>query len=80
MVFYSFFFFFTFTGTTNILAHTLYGIKHAVTATLHIVMGKYFYIHYQSINNKAVVEVCHNQLLSKDIAFCCVTVTCIVRF
>ncbi|NWR69530.1 CERKL protein, partial [Centropus unirufus] len=26
-------------GTTNILAHTLYGIKHAVTATLHIVMG-----------------------------------------
>uniref|UniRef100_A0A8C3CZP9 Ceramide kinase C-terminal domain-containing protein n=1 Tax=Cairina moschata TaxID=8855 RepID=A0A8C3CZP9_CAIMO len=25
--------------TTNILAHTLYGIKHAVTATLHIVMG-----------------------------------------
>ncbi|XP_035187377.1 ceramide kinase-like protein isoform X2 [Oxyura jamaicensis] len=27
-------------GTTNILAHTLYGIKHAVTATLHIVMGQ----------------------------------------
>ncbi|KFP42992.1 Ceramide kinase-like, partial [Chlamydotis macqueenii] len=26
-------------GTTNILAHTLYGTKHAVTATLHIVMG-----------------------------------------
>ncbi|KFW61834.1 Ceramide kinase-like, partial [Pygoscelis adeliae] len=26
-------------GTTNILAHTLYGVKHAVTATLHIVMG-----------------------------------------
>ncbi|KAM6132213.1 ceramide kinase-like protein [Phoenicopterus ruber ruber] len=26
-------------GTTNILAHTLYGIKHAVTATLHIIMG-----------------------------------------
>ncbi|NXJ59855.1 CERKL protein, partial [Rostratula benghalensis] len=26
-------------GTTNVLAHTLYGIKHAVTATLHIVMG-----------------------------------------
>ncbi|KFU88617.1 Ceramide kinase-like, partial [Chaetura pelagica] len=26
-------------GTSNILAHTLYGIKHAVTATLHIVMG-----------------------------------------
>ncbi|KFR00008.1 Ceramide kinase-like, partial [Opisthocomus hoazin] len=26
-------------GTTNILAHTLYGIKHAVTAALHIVMG-----------------------------------------
>ncbi|KFV05629.1 Ceramide kinase-like, partial [Pterocles gutturalis] len=26
-------------GTTNILAHTLHGIKHAVTATLHIVMG-----------------------------------------
>uniref|UniRef100_A0A8C0F9B1 Ceramide kinase like n=1 Tax=Bubo bubo TaxID=30461 RepID=A0A8C0F9B1_BUBBB len=26
-------------GTTNILAYTLYGIKHAVTATLHIVMG-----------------------------------------
>ncbi|XP_069637694.1 ceramide kinase-like protein isoform X2 [Haliaeetus albicilla] len=26
-------------GTANILAHTLYGIKHAVTATLHIVMG-----------------------------------------
>uniref|UniRef100_A0A8B9MCE2 Ceramide kinase C-terminal domain-containing protein n=1 Tax=Accipiter nisus TaxID=211598 RepID=A0A8B9MCE2_9AVES len=28
-----------FAGTANILAHTLYGIKHAVTATLHIVMG-----------------------------------------
>ncbi|XP_054029885.1 ceramide kinase-like protein isoform X2 [Dryobates pubescens] len=27
------------TGTTNVLAHTLCGIKHAVTATLHIVMG-----------------------------------------
>uniref|UniRef100_A0A8C4KA77 Ceramide kinase like n=2 Tax=Dromaius novaehollandiae TaxID=8790 RepID=A0A8C4KA77_DRONO len=27
------------TGTTNILAHTLYGIKHPVTATLHIIMG-----------------------------------------
>ncbi|KAM6332531.1 ceramide kinase-like protein [Podargus strigoides] len=27
------------TGTTNVLAHTLYGIKHAVTATLHIIMG-----------------------------------------
>ncbi|XP_064017829.1 ceramide kinase-like protein isoform X4 [Pogoniulus pusillus] len=27
-------------GTTNILAHTLYGVKHAVTATLHIVMGQ----------------------------------------
>ncbi|KFO88962.1 Ceramide kinase-like, partial [Buceros rhinoceros silvestris] len=26
-------------GTTNILAHTLYGIKHVVTAALHIVMG-----------------------------------------
>ncbi|XP_042639842.1 ceramide kinase-like protein isoform X4 [Tyto alba] len=26
-------------GSTNILAHTLYGIKHAVTAALHIVMG-----------------------------------------
>ncbi|NXL90045.1 CERKL protein, partial [Alectura lathami] len=26
-------------GTVNILAYTLYGIKHAVTATLHIVMG-----------------------------------------
>ncbi|XP_067155081.1 ceramide kinase-like protein, partial [Apteryx mantelli] len=26
-------------GTTNILAHTLYGIKHPVTAALHIVMG-----------------------------------------
>ncbi|NXN33873.1 CERKL protein, partial [Nycticryphes semicollaris] len=26
-------------GTTNILAYTLYGIKHAVTAALHIVMG-----------------------------------------
>ncbi|KFM00492.1 Ceramide kinase-like, partial [Aptenodytes forsteri] len=26
-------------GTTNILAHTLYGTKHAVTAALHIVMG-----------------------------------------
>ncbi|NWJ03109.1 CERKL protein, partial [Crypturellus undulatus] len=26
-------------GTTNILAHTLYGIKHPVTATLHIIMG-----------------------------------------
>ncbi|NXX41499.1 CERKL protein, partial [Tricholaema leucomelas] len=26
-------------GTTNVLAHTLYGVKHAVTATLHIVMG-----------------------------------------
>uniref|UniRef100_A0A663LR82 Ceramide kinase like n=1 Tax=Athene cunicularia TaxID=194338 RepID=A0A663LR82_ATHCN len=26
-------------GTTNILAYTLYGIKHAVTATLHIIMG-----------------------------------------
>ncbi|KFZ65802.1 Ceramide kinase-like, partial [Podiceps cristatus] len=26
-------------GTTNILAHTLYGIKHAVTAALHIIMG-----------------------------------------
>ncbi|XP_030310308.1 ceramide kinase-like protein [Calypte anna] len=26
-------------GTSNILAHTLYGIKHAVTAALHIVMG-----------------------------------------
>ncbi|NXT78102.1 CERKL protein, partial [Zapornia atra] len=26
-------------GTTNVLAHTLYGIKHAVTATLHIIMG-----------------------------------------
>jgi len=35
---------FAFAGTTNILAHTLYGIKHAVTAALHIVMGKYFYI------------------------------------
>lgn len=56
MVFYSFFFF-TFTGTTNILAHTLYGIKHAVTAALHIVMGKYFYILHslpEFINNKAV--------------------------
>lgn len=40
-----------FAGTANILAHTLYGIKHAVTATLHIVMGKYFYIHYQILNN-----------------------------
>ncbi|NXR05677.1 CERKL protein, partial [Semnornis frantzii] len=26
-------------GTTNILAHTLYGVKHAVTAALHIIMG-----------------------------------------
>ncbi|KAK2532612.1 Cerkl isoform A [Columba livia] len=26
-------------GTTNILAHTLYGTKHAVTAALHIIMG-----------------------------------------
>ncbi|KFQ55882.1 Ceramide kinase-like, partial [Nestor notabilis] len=26
-------------GTTNILAYTLHGIKHAVTATLHIIMG-----------------------------------------
>ncbi|NWX83012.1 CERKL protein, partial [Nothoprocta pentlandii] len=26
-------------GTTNILAYTLYGIKHPVTATLHIIMG-----------------------------------------
>lgn len=42
---------FAFAGTANILAHTLYGIKHAVTATLHIVMGKYFYIHYQILNN-----------------------------
>lgn len=46
-------FVFVFTGTTNILAHTLYGIKHAVTATLHIVMGKYFYIRYQTLNNEA---------------------------
>ncbi|XP_030435919.1 ceramide kinase-like protein isoform X1 [Gopherus evgoodei] len=26
-------------GSTNILAHTLHGINHAVTATLHIIMG-----------------------------------------
>ncbi|KFP89367.1 Ceramide kinase-like, partial [Apaloderma vittatum] len=26
-------------GTTNILAHTLYGVQHAVTAALHIVLG-----------------------------------------
>uniref|UniRef100_A0A8C3SFK0 Ceramide kinase like n=1 Tax=Chelydra serpentina TaxID=8475 RepID=A0A8C3SFK0_CHESE len=26
-------------GSTNVLAHTLHGINHAVTATLHIIMG-----------------------------------------
>uniref|UniRef100_A0A8D0FR36 Ceramide kinase C-terminal domain-containing protein n=1 Tax=Strix occidentalis caurina TaxID=311401 RepID=A0A8D0FR36_STROC len=31
--------YYSFPCTTNILAYTLYGIKHAVTATLHIVMG-----------------------------------------
>lgn len=49
-------FVFTFTGTTNTLAHTLYGIKHAVTAALHIVMGKYFYKHRQILNNKAALR------------------------
>ncbi|XP_048201102.1 ceramide kinase-like protein isoform X3 [Perognathus longimembris pacificus] len=27
------------TGSTNVLAHSLYGIAHVVTATLHIIMG-----------------------------------------
>ncbi|NXD37123.1 CERKL protein, partial [Copsychus sechellarum] len=45
-------------GTTNILAHTLYGIKHAVTATLHIVMG-----HIQS------VDVCTFSTPSKLLRF-----------
>uniref|UniRef100_A0A8C9L2M8 Ceramide kinase C-terminal domain-containing protein n=1 Tax=Serinus canaria TaxID=9135 RepID=A0A8C9L2M8_SERCA len=58
MVFTAFFFFFTFTGTTNILAHTLYGIKHAVTATLHIVMG-----HIQA------VDVCTFSTPSKLLRF-----------
>lgn len=47
-----------FTGTTNILAHTLYGIKHAVTATLHIVMG-----HIQA------VDVCTFSTPSKLLRF-----------
>ncbi|KFO59917.1 Ceramide kinase-like, partial [Corvus brachyrhynchos] len=45
-------------GTTNILAHTLYGIKHAVTATLHIVMG-----HIQA------VDVCTFSTPSKLLRF-----------
>lgn len=28
------------TGSTNVLAHSLHGIPHVVTATLHIIMGK----------------------------------------
>lgn len=27
-------------GSTNVLAHSLHGISHVVTATLHIIMGK----------------------------------------
>ncbi|KAJ7401582.1 Ceramide kinase-like protein [Pitangus sulphuratus] len=45
-------------GTTNILAHTLYGIKHAVTATLHIIMG-----HIQA------VDVCTFSTPSKLLRF-----------
>ncbi|KFQ27446.1 Ceramide kinase-like, partial [Mesitornis unicolor] len=45
-------------GTTNILAHTLYGIKHVVTATLHIVMG-----HIQA------VDVCTFSTPSKLLRF-----------
>ncbi|XP_053803675.1 ceramide kinase-like protein isoform X1 [Vidua chalybeata] len=45
-------------GTTNILAHTLYGIKHTVTATLHIVMG-----HIQA------VDVCTFSTPSKLLRF-----------
>ncbi|NWW69914.1 CERKL protein, partial [Climacteris rufus] len=45
-------------GTTNILAHTLYGIKHAVTAALHIVMG-----HMQA------VDVCTFSTPSKLLRF-----------
>ncbi|KAF4796788.1 Ceramide kinase-like protein [Turdus rufiventris] len=45
-------------GTTNILAHTLYGIKHAVTAALHIVMG-----HIQA------VDVCTFSTPSKLLRF-----------
>ncbi|KAB0393610.1 hypothetical protein E2I00_004950 [Balaenoptera physalus] len=29
----------TFSGSTNVLAHSLHGISHVVTATLHIIMG-----------------------------------------
>uniref|UniRef100_A0A8C5TZU6 Ceramide kinase C-terminal domain-containing protein n=1 Tax=Malurus cyaneus samueli TaxID=2593467 RepID=A0A8C5TZU6_9PASS len=45
-------------GTTNILAHTLYGIKHAVTAALHIVLG-----HIQA------VDVCTFSTRSKLLRF-----------
>ncbi|XP_075612619.1 ceramide kinase-like protein isoform X2 [Balearica regulorum gibbericeps] len=45
-------------GTTNILAHTLYGIKHAVTAALHIIMG-----HIQP------VDVCTFSTASKLLRF-----------
>ncbi|NWS97944.1 CERKL protein, partial [Mionectes macconnelli] len=45
-------------GTTNILAHTLYGIKHVVTATLHIIMG-----HIQA------VDVCTFSTPSKLLRF-----------
>ncbi|NXI75921.1 CERKL protein, partial [Rhipidura dahli] len=45
-------------GTTNVLAHTLYGIKHAVTAALHIVMG-----HIQA------VDVCTFSTPSKLLRF-----------
>ncbi|XP_017694291.1 PREDICTED: ceramide kinase-like protein [Lepidothrix coronata] len=46
------------TGTTNILAHTLYGIKHVVTAALHIIMG-----HIQA------VDVCTFSTPSKLLRF-----------
>ncbi|KAJ7408032.1 Ceramide kinase-like protein [Willisornis vidua] len=45
-------------GTTNILAHTLYGVKHVVTATLHIIMG-----HIQA------VDVCTFSTPSKLLRF-----------
>ncbi|KFW86938.1 Ceramide kinase-like, partial [Manacus vitellinus] len=45
-------------GTTNILAHTLYGIKHVVTAALHIIMG-----HIQA------VDVCTFSTPSKLLRF-----------
>lgn len=30
-------------GSTNVLAHSLHGIPHVVTATLHIIMGKNYF-------------------------------------